>query len=135
MSCYCECSVCIALGSAAAICSLLTQFVYENGKDKVYNPYFSLIGLQLADQSHATRFTMQYALWDFLRSIGETTATGRKRAELMEEDEDDFDGTEVSETKLAHVARCYAWWIAKGVLSLNVLKVRGNMPLLPVSIH
>ncbi|KDN38929.1 hypothetical protein K437DRAFT_228310 [Tilletiaria anomala UBC 951] len=90
--------------------------------DEVYNPYYALIGWRLATDSHSTRFTMQYALWDFLRSIGESGVAGRSRAEAAAEHGADEDGEDVSERKLAHVARAYAWWIAKEALSLNILK-------------
>ncbi len=91
--------------------------------DEAYNPFFALIGQQLAMDSHSAKFTMQYALWDFMRSIGETSVAGRSKADLSEDTYDEFDDERaVSDKKLAHVARAYAWWIAQDVLSFNVLK-------------
>lgn len=101
--------------------------------DAAYNPYFALIGFQLAgphvgDPARAVRFTMQYALWDFMRAtLGQTGVAGKSRAEdqVAEDEEDRLEGNEdVDEKRIANVARSYAWWIAKGALTLNVLKVR-----------
>ena len=91
-------------------------------QDDVYNPYYALIGQRLAIDSHGEQFTMQYALWDFMRSIGEKSVAGRSKMQADAGDDGLDDGENVSDKKIAHVARTYAWWIARGALSLNVLK-------------
>jgi len=74
--------------------------------EKTYNPYHTLVLSNLCSNSHSHRFTLQYALWDFLRSLSEADAgkTAKRRA--------------------SNVAKALAYIIALGHLDLTVLKVR-----------
>jgi nucleolar MIF4G domain-containing protein 1 len=60
--------------------------------------------------------------------MGETSASGQGEAR----DTDAHwgkDGKEVEKKRVRNVARAYAWWIAKGELSLTILKVSSGWPL------
>jgi len=54
-------------------------------QEATYNPYYSLIGAQLSADSTGTRITMQFCLWDFLRTLGERQVGGRS---IVEREED-----------------------------------------------
>ncbi|PWN42541.1 hypothetical protein IE81DRAFT_323301 [Ceraceosorus guamensis] len=105
------------------------------GAEPHYNPYYVLIGVQLAADSPGTRVTMQYCLWDFLRSLGEKHVGGKTIVDGAASDSEDEDGDVSSNAmparKMAHLARAYGWWIAKGALTLNVLKTVGFATLKP----
>ncbi|CAD6887950.1 unnamed protein product [Tilletia controversa] len=82
------------------------------GSEPIYNPYYVLIGQQLASDSGAaggpalatsstsgvisTRVTMQYCLWDYFREIGESDVGGATmiagKGDDDGEDGDDFKG-------------------------------------------
>ncbi|KAE8232593.1 hypothetical protein CF326_g2377 [Tilletia indica] len=82
------------------------------GSEPIYNPYYVLIGQQLASDSGAaggpalaisstsgiisTRVTMQYCLWDFFREIGESDVGGvtmiSGKGDADGDDEDEFTG-------------------------------------------
>ncbi|KAM0791823.1 hypothetical protein ACM66B_004082 [Microbotryomycetes sp. NB124-2] len=92
-----------------------------SGNDKVYNPYYSLVAQRLAAKSHSFQITMQYLLWDFFREIGEKSVGGEEMVKNVAEDRLSGSNT-VSSTRIANVAKLYAWCIAKDGLSLAVLK-------------
>lgn len=105
------------------------------GREEVYNPFYSLVGVELAKRDAGVKVTMQFCLWDYLRSIGEKKVGGRSVI-ANQDDEDDDEGAfgddgeeeegrkgELARQKMWHLARCYGWWIAKGALGLNVLRV------------
>ncbi|PWN89205.1 hypothetical protein FA10DRAFT_253280 [Acaromyces ingoldii] len=94
------------------------------GAEKSFNPYYALVGQQLAIDDGGAKFTMQYCLWDFLRSLGQKECGGKSFSVDDDEEGDGFDhdGQEQSSTKVENVARAYAWWFAKGSISLYVLK-------------
>lgn len=65
-------------------------------------------------------FSLQYCLWDLFREMGERVSDA--------DDDDDAGGDgdrreEVSPTRVRNLARAYAWWIAKGAVTLTILKV------------
>ncbi|CEH15949.1 Protein involved in high osmolarity signaling pathway [Ceraceosorus bombacis] len=105
------------------------------GAEPHYNPYYVLIGVQLATDSPGTRVTMQYCLWDFLRSLGEKHVGGKtivdRDASESEDEDDDVSSNAMRARKMAHLARAYGWWIAKGALGLNVLKTVSFATLKP----
>lgn len=101
------------------------------GREQVYNPYYCLVGWKLGCDDTSTRITMQFALWDYLREIGEKSVGGRSVVRDAESDGQDAefddpdesrDAASTSTTRLWHMSRCYGWWIAKGALSLSVLR-------------
>lgn len=104
--------------------SLLTQ-------ERTYNPYYVLVGQHLAHDHPGMRVTMQFALWDYFREIGERRVGGAKM--VADDDDDALDSAAVaaseqaladaeSTRKLVHLARAYAYWFARGGLSLSALK-------------
>ncbi|WWD17639.1 hypothetical protein CI109_102080 [Kwoniella shandongensis] len=75
------------------------------GLEKTYNAYYTLILNHLCANSYDHRFTLQYALWDFLRELedgGSTTKVGKQRME--------------------NVAKAMAYVIARGSMDLTVFK-------------
>ncbi|TFK33233.1 hypothetical protein BDQ12DRAFT_691462 [Crucibulum laeve] len=91
------------------------------GNEKSYNPYYTLVCQQLCRASHGHKITLQFCLWDFLRDLGETTVGGTEVIKNMKDDES-FDVKNISKSRLRNVARAYAWWIAKGCVTLAILK-------------
>ena len=90
--------------------------------ERTFNPYYVLVGQQLADDHVGMRVTMQYVLWDYFRELGEKHVGGHKVVREDEEGEE-YD-VHVGERlrKLLHLARAYGYWIARGALTLLVLK-------------
>ncbi|TDL25786.1 hypothetical protein BD410DRAFT_765514 [Rickenella mellea] len=91
------------------------------GNEKVYNPYYTLIGQQLCRSSHSHRITLQFCLWDFLRSFGETLLGG---SETMQQSYDTggAEHSQMTPSRIQNIAKAYAWWIAKGYVTLAMLK-------------
>ncbi|WFD33936.1 suppressor of glycerol defect [Malassezia cuniculi] len=93
------------------------------GNERTYNPYYALVGEKLAEQP-SMRVTMQYALWDFFREIGESRVGGEKVVH-----DDDNDGGSSSDwltgaprQRLENMARAYGWWFARNALNMSALK-------------
>lgn len=101
------------------------------GQENVYNPYYTLIGSQLSQDSPNVRVTLQYSLWDFLRDLGEKRVGGQSKIagnddDSEDESEDEDEGKPIKGAefqKIVNTARACSWWVAKGCLSLNALKV------------
>ncbi|KAF8813324.1 hypothetical protein BYT27DRAFT_7180798 [Phlegmacium glaucopus] len=91
------------------------------GNESSYNPYYSLVGQQLSRTTHAYKITLQFTLWDFLRDLGESNVGGAAVIKNAKEDIE-FDVKSMSKTRIQHVAKAYAWWIAKDCASLMILK-------------
>lgn len=93
-------------------------------QEKSYNPYYTLIGQHLCRSAHSYKITIQFCLWDFLRDLGESAVGGAEVIKNIKGDEDEgFNVTNMSKTRLWSVARTYAWWIAKDCVTLTILKV------------
>ncbi|PLW14592.1 hypothetical protein PCASD_20191 [Puccinia coronata f. sp. avenae] len=99
------------------------------GKERNYNPYYTMIGQKLASESRSIQITMQFLLWDFFRELGEKEVAGQEMLKNLHHNQDDTqpdyngrDGSAVDLNKLHHFAWAYAWWIAKGALPITVLK-------------
>lgn len=71
------------------------------GMEEAYNPYYTLVLNNLCANSYDHRFTLQYALWDLLRELG--------------------DGV-VPETRAANTAKSIAFLIARASIDLTILK-------------
>ncbi|KAG9009106.1 suppressor of glycerol defect [Tulasnella sp. JGI-2019a] len=85
-------------------------------REKAYNPYYTLVGQHLSGLNRNIMFSQQYCLWDLFREMGEPmsgedNATG-----------DDDDADRVPALRVRNYARTYAWWVAKGSLTLTILK-------------
>ncbi|KAF8738810.1 hypothetical protein RHS02_05516, partial [Rhizoctonia solani] len=87
------------------------------GNERAYNPFYTLVAHHLCQKSHSHRITLQYCLWDFLRSLGETQVGG----EAISRDEA-ASGDEVSNTMISNYAKAYAWWLARGSVALTIFK-------------
>ena len=94
----------------------------QHSQENSYNPYYSLVCQQLSRTAHAYKITLQFTLWDFLRDLGESSVGGAAVIKNAKEDID-FDDKTISKTRIQHVAKAYAWWIAKDCVSLIILKV------------
>lgn len=90
----------------------------------MYNPYYTMVGQHMCRESHAFQITLQYCLWDFLREIGENQVGGTEMIANLDTGANSTDSKAASSSKLHNVAHAYAWWAAKGCISLGVLKVR-----------
>ena len=47
----------------------------------------------------------------------------------MKDSEESFEIKDTSSTKMNNIANAYAWWIAKGCVTLSVFKVRSSLYL------
>ncbi|KAH9002936.1 hypothetical protein EDB86DRAFT_2894059 [Lactarius hatsudake] len=92
------------------------------GNEKSYNPYYAFVGQHLCRTSHSYKITLQFCLWDFLRGIGESSVGGAEVVKNLKGGEDDSGVKDVSSTKMNNVANAYAWWVAKGCVTLSVFK-------------
>ncbi|KAG8793868.1 suppressor of glycerol defect, partial [Serendipita sp. 399] len=91
------------------------------GNERVYNPYYSLVGQKLCEQSYSYRITAQYCLWDFLRELGEQDVRGAETLKTQNSDLG-FATSSVSKERVRNIAKLYAWWIARDSVSLTILK-------------
>ncbi|KAJ2511054.1 suppressor of glycerol defect [Coemansia sp. RSA 1939] len=87
------------------------------GQEQAYNPYYALVALKLCGYHGSYAHTMQFALWDFLRELGEADVGGLGR--IGQEAEE---SQAVPLRRIVNTAKLYAWLIAKQALSLLVLK-------------
>ncbi|KAF5367452.1 hypothetical protein D9758_003658 [Tetrapyrgos nigripes] len=103
------------------------------GNEKAYNPYYTLVCQHLCGLSHSYKITLQYCLWDFLRSLGESNVGGVEVIKNLKDGGGDegFDVKSISSTRMRNVAKAYAWWIAKDCITLAVLKPVDFMLLKP----
>lgn len=92
------------------------------GNEKSYNPYYTFVGQNLCQTSHSYKITLQFCLWDFLRGIGESSVGGAEVLKNMKGSEDSFEVKDISSTKMNNIANAYAWWVAKGCVTLSVFK-------------
>ncbi|WFD25595.1 suppressor of glycerol defect [Malassezia nana] len=92
-------------------------------QEPAFNPYYVLVGQQLALEQPGMRVTLQYVLWDYFRELGEAHVGGARVAhdKAGQVDETLLDDP-VRLRKLVHLARAYGYWVATDSLSLNVLK-------------
>ncbi|KAJ1826563.1 suppressor of glycerol defect, partial [Coemansia sp. RSA 2599] len=89
------------------------------GQEAAYNPYYTLVAFKLCCYHNSYRLTMQYALWDFLREMGEVDVGGLSR---IDRDDDEGSGAAVPLRRIVNMAKLFAWLIDKQVLSLLILK-------------
>ncbi|WWC66159.1 uncharacterized protein I206_100060 [Kwoniella pini CBS 10737] len=78
------------------------------GLEKAYNPYYTLILSELCSNSYDHRFTLQYALWDFLRELENSSGDSTKSKKLK--------------TRTENVARAIGYVVGRGGLDLTVFK-------------
>lgn len=93
-------------------------------QEPAFNPYYVLIGQQLAQAQPGMRVTLQYVLWDYFRELGEARVGG---AHVVQDDEEGVVDESLLDDparmrKLVHLARAYGYWVATDSLSLSVLK-------------
>jgi nucleolar MIF4G domain-containing protein 1 len=96
-----------------------------------YNPYYTLILQNLCESSFSHRVTFQYAMWDFLREMGETDVGGAAVVNSGGHSGTMGFGTEnkISKTRIANLAKMCGWLIAKGAVDLTIFKVRLTLQL------
>ncbi|KAI5449654.1 suppressor of glycerol defect [Naganishia albida] len=94
------------------------------GVETRYNPYYTLILQNLCESSFSHRFTFQYAMWDFLREMGETDVGGAAVVGSGGHSGTMGFGTEnkISKTRIANLAKMCGWLIAKGAVDLTIFK-------------
>jgi hypothetical protein len=68
----------------------------------------------MASSNRNIPFSLQYCLWDLFKDFGET---------ISEEDSSVAAERDVSPSRVRNLARAYAWWVAKGAITLDMLKV------------
>ncbi|KAF8339977.1 armadillo-type protein [Cantharellus anzutake] len=103
------------------------------GNEKSYNPYYTMVGQQLASTAHSSQrfsITLQFCLWDFLRSIGEEEVGGAAVLQNSRES-DSGESKAASLTKIQNIASAYAWWTCRGVAELSMLKAVNFVKLKP----
>jgi nucleolar MIF4G domain-containing protein 1 len=79
------------------------------------------VGQRLCEQSHSHKVTAQFALWDFLRELGEQEVGGTELLKSRNLREDASRIT-VPKERVRNLAKMYAWWMAKGAVSIVLLK-------------
>lgn len=92
------------------------------GNEQSYNPYYAFVGQHLCRTSRSYKITLQFCLWDFLRGIGESSVGGAEVLKNLKGSEDGLEVKDMSTTKMNNVANAYAWWVAKGCVTLSVFK-------------
>jgi nucleolar MIF4G domain-containing protein 1 len=100
-------------------------------QEKVYNPFYTVVGQHLCRDgagSLSFQITLQYCLWDFLRDIGEKEVGGAGMIANLDTSRsfDEANHITGSVLRVQNVANAYAWWVAKGSLSVSILKVRSS---------
>lgn len=93
-------------------------------QESVYNPYYTLVGQHLCQNAHSYRITLQYCLWDFLRELGESGIGGPEVLRQAEEFDNGNGALAVSRIRINNLAIAFGWLIAKGAVSIVILKVR-----------
>ncbi|KAJ1874960.1 suppressor of glycerol defect [Coemansia sp. RSA 990] len=86
------------------------------GQEPAYNPFYTLVAYKLCSLHNTYKLTMQYALWDFLRELGESDVGGL--GQLHRESS----GAQVPLRRIVNLAKMFAWLIDKHELSLLILK-------------
>ena len=94
-------------------------------QEQVYNPFYTLIAHKLCSYNYSFKVTLQYALWDFMREMGESDVGGLGRLESMGSgDEGLGDGEGVNDDdqqvplrRIANIAKFYGWLVNKQSLS------------------
>ncbi|KAK4689479.1 nucleolar MIF4G domain-containing protein 1, partial [Tremellales sp. Uapishka_1] len=97
------------------------------GLEKTYNPYYTLILNHLCANSYSHRFTLQYALWDFMKELGETSVGGATSSAGGERFGESNEGRKVGKEKIINVAKTLAYVVARGSMDLSMFKVGGHL--------
>lgn len=79
-----------------------------SGNEEVYNPYYSLVAVQLCNQ-RSLKKTFQFLLWDYLDQIND-----------LNDHQHDNDKDQLRKTM--HLAQLYGTLVASGKVSLDILK-------------
>jgi nucleolar MIF4G domain-containing protein 1 len=62
-------------------------------------------------------------MWDFLRDLGEVEVAGSEIVQALHDDPTSLDPKSISTARLRNIAAAYAWWIARGSITLMIFKV------------
>ncbi|TIB41977.1 hypothetical protein E3P86_00595 [Wallemia ichthyophaga] len=98
---------------------IVRVIVHCAGNEKRYNPYYTMVASHLLSQSHSTRITLQYVMWDFLRELGEAGVGG---SEILKNGATGGDGSTVRTSRIDNLAKSLAWWVAKSSVPLSIFK-------------
>jgi len=101
------------------------------GNEMTHNPYYGLIAIKLCLHSHSFKVTFQYALWDFLRELGESDVGGFEKVKSL--GSSSSSGTVTPLRKIVNLAKCYAWLVGEGALSPVILKTVNFTVLQPAT--
>ncbi|EIW72369.1 hypothetical protein TREMEDRAFT_25710, partial [Tremella mesenterica DSM 1558] len=86
------------------------------GTETVYNPYYTLILNHLCSSSYSHRFTLQYALWDFLRELGEDISgeSSHPSGKLTRS---------VGKERIVNLAKTLAYLVARNSIDLTIFRI------------
>lgn len=101
----------VTLHCCALVRELMDSCATADRQEKRYNPYYTLVLNNLCAESYDHRFTLQYALWDFLRELAEGSKETRRRG--------------------VNVAKAMAYLIARGSIDLTAFKVSDQCDVEP----
>ncbi|KAJ2783267.1 suppressor of glycerol defect [Coemansia javaensis] len=101
---------------------LMRVIIHCCGQEKAYNPYYTLVAYKLCAYHNTYQLTMQYALWDFMRELGETDVGGLGRLSQDDGGDGGGGGATVPLRRIVNLAKMYAWLVDRQVLSLLILK-------------
>lgn len=111
------------IGKVRLCCQSMGVYRTDSAQEKTYNPFYTLVMQHLIARNpktaHSFQITLQYALWDLLRDMGETAVGGAERLAAGTEESSE---AHVSPRRARNIARAYGWWLAKGTLGLSILK-------------
>ncbi|KAI0243780.1 suppressor of glycerol defect [Massospora cicadina] len=87
------------------------------GNEKTYNPFYSLVAARLNAYRASFKITFQYALWDFLRELGESGVGGLSGSHASTSTL-----AQVPVRRLINLGKFFGYLLAKVSLPLNILK-------------
>ena len=102
--------------------------------EPTYNPYYALLLSHLTSTSYSHRFTLQYALWDFLRDLGQDEVGGEGTKGDVR-GTSGFAGLDEGKGgkalgKVKRVGMGLGWVVSQGGIDLTVFKVRHYIKVL-----
>lgn len=104
---------------------IVRVILHCSGGEKAYNPYYTLVLHRLCILKHAYRVTLQYALWDYFRELGESDVGGMS-GEMGKVERPGRSNAKDSQRpplrRTVNLAKLYGWLLGKGSLSPMILR-------------